>query len=85
LAGALTRAAHNPLLARLEDNRVRHLAVHRHMAIEATREAERADCKDELLRRIAGSRTLALAGLLSRLRGRGKPTLTDDEVRRALD
>ena len=85
VAEALAPADGNPLLERLEDNRVRHLAVHRHMAIEATREAERADRKDELLRRLAGSRTLALAGLLSRLRGRGKPTLTVDEVRRALD
>jgi hypothetical protein len=75
----------NPLLERLEENRVRHLATHRYMAIEATREAERARRKDELLRRIAGSRTFALARLLSRMRGRGKPTLSENELRRALD
>jgi hypothetical protein len=75
----------NPLLERLEENRVRHLATHRYMAIEATREAERARRKDELLRRIVGSRTFALARLLSRMRGRGQPTLSDDELRRALD
>jgi hypothetical protein len=75
----------NPLLERLEENRVRHLAMHRYMAIEATRQAELAARKDELLRRLAGSRTFALARLLSRMRGRGKPTLSEDELRRALD
>jgi hypothetical protein len=75
----------NPLLERLEANRVRHLAVHRYMAIEATREAERAQRQDELLRRLAGSRTFALARWLSRVRGRGKPTLSEDELRSALD
>ena len=75
----------NPLLERLEKNRVRHLATHRYMAIEAAKETARADRKEELLRRLCGSRTFALAALLSRMRGRGKPTLTDEEVRSALD
>jgi hypothetical protein len=75
----------NPLLERLEENRVRHLAVHRYMADEAAREAERGAAKDELLRRLLGSRTFALARLLSRLRGRGTATLDEDQVRRALD
>jgi hypothetical protein len=75
----------NPLLERLELNRVRHLATHRYMAIEATREAERAQRKDELLRQLIGSRTFALARLLSRIRGRGTPTLSEDELRSALD
>jgi methyltransferase family protein len=74
----------NPFLERLERNRIRHLATHRHLAIELTKERERGERKDELLRRLAGSRTFALAGLLSRIRGRGKSTLTDDELRRAL-
>jgi Methyltransferase domain len=75
----------NPLLERLELNRARHLATHRYLAIEATRLAERAERKDELLRRLAGSTTFRLAALLSRMRGRGHPTLTEDELRSALD
>jgi hypothetical protein len=75
----------NPLLERLEANRVRHLATHRYMAIEAAREAERGRRKDELLRQLVGSRTFALARLLSRMRGRGKPTLSENELRSALD
>jgi hypothetical protein len=55
------------------------------MADEAAREAERGAAKDELLRRLLGSRTFALARLLSRLRGRGTATLDEDQVRRALD
>jgi hypothetical protein len=75
----------NPLVERLELNRVRHLATHRYLAIEATRLAEQAERKNQLLRRLAGSRTFRLAGLLSRMRGRGESTLTDDELRVALD
>jgi hypothetical protein len=84
VAELLAPTDRNPLLERLERNRVRHLATHRYLAIELTKERERAERKDELLRRLAGSRTLALAGLLSRVRGRGRSTLTDEELRRAL-
>jgi hypothetical protein len=63
---------------------VRHLATQRYLAIELAKERERAERKDALLRRLSGSRTFALAGLLSRLRGRGKSTLTSEELRRAL-
>ena len=81
VAAVVEHVDRNPLLARLELNRVRHLARDRHYADELKAEQLRAERKDELLKRLAGSRTFALAGLLSRMRGRGKPTLTDDELR----
>ncbi len=75
---------YNPLLERLELNRAGHLETSRrrreHLAELHTRERE----IDELLRRLAGSRTLRLAGLLSRLRGRGRLTFSVDRIRRVL-
>ena len=84
VAAVVAEFDRNPLLERLERNRVRHLAAHRHLAIELAREQERAKRKDALLRRLSGSRTFALAGLLSRMRGRGQSTLTHEELRRTL-
>jgi hypothetical protein len=74
----------DPVLERLEKNRLRHLAARRDMTLELEKERGRAERMDELLRRLSGSRTFALAGLLSRIRGRGTSTLTDEELRRAL-
>ena len=74
----------NPLLARLEDNRVRHLAVSRHHTVSMEFKEEREDLLDAMLGWLAGSRTFALAERISGLR-RGTPAFTRDEVRRALD
>jgi hypothetical protein len=74
----------NPLVERLEANRVFHLVSDRVQMGRAFAEKERGARKDELLRRLLTSRTFALAVQISRLRQRGEPAFSADEVRRAL-
>jgi hypothetical protein len=74
----------NPLVQRLETNRAYHLVSDRFQIRRAGSEKERGARKDELLRRLLTSRTLALAERISRLRQRGEPAFSKDEVRRAL-
>jgi hypothetical protein len=74
----------NPLLERLEANRVFHLVNARLHCRRAFSERERATRKDELLAQLLNSRTLALAEWISRLRQRGEPAVSREEVRRAL-
>jgi hypothetical protein len=74
----------NPLLARLEQNRVRHLADERYLVVRGEFEAEREQRLDDLLRRLLGSHTFALAEQISRLRKGGRPAFSKEEVRRAL-
>jgi Methyltransferase domain len=74
----------NPLLERLEANRVFHLANARFQRGRALSEQERGARMDELLRRLLDSRTLALAEKISLLRRRGEPAFSKEEVRRAL-
>jgi hypothetical protein len=74
----------NPMLERLEANRVLHLSK---WQLEGGRAAwchERGQRKDALLRKLLESKTFALAVALSRLRQRGAPAFSQDEVRRAL-
>jgi hypothetical protein len=74
----------NPMLERLEANRVLHLS---NWQLEGGRAAwchERGQRKDALLRKLLESKTFALAVALSRLRQRGAPAFSQDEVRRAL-
>jgi Methyltransferase domain len=75
----------NPLLERLEANRVYHLAS---MHVETTTAAwaqDRINRKDELLRRLLQSRSFAIGQRVSRLRHRGDPAFSKDDVRRALE
>lgn len=75
----------DPLVERLEANRLAHL-VARVELFEAIRERDdRLRRQEELLRRMLGSRAFALAERLSRLRQGAAPTFSRDEVRRALD
>jgi hypothetical protein len=74
----------NPLVERLEANRIFHLVTHRSQLASAFSERERGVRKDQLLRRLLASRTFALAVRISRLRQRGEPAFSTDEVRRAL-
>ena len=74
---------HNPILARLEDNRVRHLAISRHSAVSMEFREDREQLVDAMLGWLAESRTLALAERLSGLR-RHRPAFTRDELRRVL-
>jgi hypothetical protein len=85
LADLLAPWDRNPLIARLEENRVLHLAA---WQLEGGRAAwchERSQRKDAVLRRLLESRTFTLANALSRLYRRGTPAFTKEEVRRALE
>jgi hypothetical protein len=85
LAALLAPWDRNPLIARMEENRVLHLAA---WQLEGGRAAwchERSQRKDAVLRKLLESRTFALAIALSRLRRGGKPAFDLREVRRALE
>lgn len=74
----------NPLLARLERNRVLHLAssqVQQHRAIVAEDQLRRAQ---GLLDRMLHSRAFAAAELFLRLRQAGQPAFSRSEIRRLL-
>ena len=80
---------HNPVLARLEANRVQLLADLHVQAAELARERERRSRQEALLRRMLQSSAFALAERLSRLRIRagiapGQVAITREEIRRAL-
>jgi methyltransferase family protein len=75
----------NPLLERLEANRVLHLASSHWQMREAAGWQRRVAPYEELLRRLLMSRTFALAERLSRLRGRGRPEFSKDEIRGLLE
>ena len=75
----------NPMVERLEANRVLHLAA---WQLEGGRFAwchERAQRKDAVLRKLLQSKAFALAIALSRLRQGGAPAFSRDEIRRALE
>lgn len=74
----------NPMLARLEANRVLHLASRELEAARAAWCEERSARKDAFLHKLLESRTFAVAVWLSRLRQGGEPAFTKDEVRRLL-
>jgi hypothetical protein len=85
LAAILDPWDRNPLLARLEENRVLHLASSHFQMTEAARQAQRNWRKDELLREMLKSRAFTLAERLSRLHQRGKPAFTREQVRELLE
>jgi hypothetical protein len=83
LGDAVDEWDRNPLLERLEANRVLHLASNARMVQRAARQ-------EAVLRRLLESRAFTIAERLSRLRGRaGIATdvsiLSKDDIRRALD
>jgi hypothetical protein len=71
----------NPVLARLEANRVLHLAAWQRDQARAAWCAENSARKDVLLRKLLQSGTFALAVALSRLRQRGEPAFSKKEIR----
>ena len=80
----------NPMLERLEANRVLHLARSHVRLVEAQRANERLARQEALLRRLLESSAFAVAERLSRLRVRARiapaqSVISKDEVRRALD
>jgi SAM-dependent methyltransferase len=68
------------MLARLEANRVLHLASRELEAARAAWCQERSNRKDAFLRKLLESRTFSLAVWLSRLRQGGEPAFSKDEV-----
>jgi hypothetical protein len=74
----------NAVLARLEANRVLHLAAWQRDQARAAWCAENSGRKDALLRKLLQSGTFALAVALSRLRQRGEPAFSKEEIRRLL-
>lgn len=74
----------NPVLARLEANRVVHLIQGFGWFKEMTRLEARVERQEKLLRRMAGSRALDVGERVSRLRRGGDPAFTRAEVEQAL-
>jgi hypothetical protein len=75
----------NPILERLERNRVLHLAssqVQLNLAMKAEKKVARLQ---PILRRLLQSRAFALAERYTRLRERGEPAFSREEIRRALE
>jgi hypothetical protein len=74
----------NPVLARMEANRALHLAS---WQLELTRAGwcqDQSARKDAFLAKLLQSRTFSVAIWLSRVRQRGEPAFSKDEVRRLL-
>jgi hypothetical protein len=74
----------NPILERLERNRVLHLASSQVQLNLATRTNEKIARLEPILRRLLDSQAFALAEHYSRLRQRGEPAFSREEIRRAL-
>ena len=74
----------NPVLERLEANRVLHLASsHVHM-VESGRWQQRDAAKAALLEKLLISKSFALAQRISGLRQRGEPAFSKEEIRALL-
>jgi hypothetical protein len=71
----------NPLVARLEANRVLHLASWQLEGAAAAWCQERSGRKDAFLRKLLESKTFAVAVWLSRLRQGGEPAFSKHEIR----
>jgi hypothetical protein len=79
----------NPLVARLEANRVHHLALGHTRLIELWQLRERLARQEEVLQRLADSSSFSVADALARVRKRlgvapGQLAVTKDEIRRVL-
>jgi hypothetical protein len=75
----------NPVLERLEANRVLHMVERYKMTRRLERAVDHGERADAVLQALQGSRAFGVAEQLSRLHGRGRPAFTREQVRRALD
>ncbi len=75
----------NPLVARLEANRVLHVANGIASAMEANRLRERADQLEHLLRKMLESKAFSVGERISGMRQGGEPLFSREEIRRALE
>ncbi len=90
LAQVLAPLDRNPVIARLEANRVFHLASMHHQLMEVAAAHERIGRQEAVLRRLLVSSSFRLAESLSRLRHRAgiatdQPIIGKEEVLRALE
>ena len=90
LAGILDPWDRNPILERLEANRVHHIALGHVRQVELWEERERRARQEAVLRRLLVSSAFTVAERLSRLRSRAgiateQAVVSKAEVRRALD
>jgi hypothetical protein len=85
LAGVLAPFDRNPLLERLEANRVLHLAASHLNYVRAHEAEQRLGRLEDLARRLLESRAFAAAEGWTRLRERGEPVFSRDEIRRLLN
>src|SRR6201995_103651 len=74
----------NPVLERLEANRVLHLSVGQYQWARAEWHAQRGARKDAGLRKLRQPGAFGVPGAVSRLRQRGEPAFTKDEIRATL-
>jgi hypothetical protein len=74
----------NPILARLEANRVHHLASTHVQMVEVAVQSQRVARQEGVLRELLKSKSFAVAERISRVRQGGKPAISKDDVRRAL-
>ncbi len=74
----------NPILERLEANRVHHMVERYRMTRRLEIEVDRAAEADDALRAMLGSRAFAVGEAVSRLHGRGRAAFSREQVRRAL-
>jgi hypothetical protein len=84
IADVVDRWDRNPLLERLEANRVFHLASVHVQMVQAALLQQRNARQEALLRELLKSKTFSVAELLSRLRQRGRPAYSKEDVRRVL-
>ena len=84
LAAILDPWDRNPLVERLEENRVFQLASRHVNRAELLNLREANARRDALLERLLDSKSFALACTLSRVWRRGEPSFPQDELRRAL-
>jgi hypothetical protein len=75
----------NPVLERLETNRVRQMVERYRMTRRLEVATDRNEAAVALLEALRGSRAFGVAEQLSRLHGRGRPAFSREQVRRALD
>jgi hypothetical protein len=89
LGALLAHWDRNPVLERLEANRVLHLASSHFQMVEAVKAQQRAARQEAVLRRLLDSSAFAVAERLSRLRmragvARGSSVVSKDDIRHAL-
>jgi len=75
----------NPVLERLEGNRVEHLVAGQARARQLIKLEEKVAKQEDLLRRLLGSSAFTAAEKLSALKQRGEPLFTRAEVQALLD